>query len=122
MADRIILIKENLDQFAVRVDGWNLWNVIELLVVALSIGFVFGYMFAIKFGRARTRIIVPAGLQIVEKDSSSVGTQSNWPPRRSIGAQSQCTYKRKLETPRFKVLPQTVDGVFDISYSDWEVD
>ena len=34
---------------------------------------------------------------------------------RSIGTQSQCTYQRKLEKPRFTVLPEVSGGVFDIS-------
>ena len=123
MADRVILLKENFDQIAMRVDGWSmlswlgLWNVIELLVVTLSIGFVIGYMCAVKLERARVKAI-PAGAQIVKKSTSTVGTQSKGPSSRTIGAQSQCTYKRKLVTPRFQVLPQLGDGVFDVSFSD----
>ena len=36
---------------------------------------------------------------------------------RSIATQSQCTYKRKLLTPRFLLLPELADGVSDISFS-----
>ena len=35
---------------------------------------------------------------------------------RSIATQSQCTYKRKLLTPRFLVLPELADGVSDVSF------
>ena len=36
---------------------------------------------------------------------------------RSIATQSQCTYKRKLLTPRFACLPELADGVSDITFS-----
>ena len=37
-------------------------------------------------------------------------------PMRTIGTQSQCTYKRNLLTPRFYPLPEQAEGVFDISF------
>ena len=123
MANRVLVLKENFDQIAWRIDdlstSWGYWNLFELLVVTLSIGFVLGYMCAVKFGRAREKPIISgdvSGTQFVVK--ISVGTQSSGPPRRSIGAQSMCTYKRKILTPRFQVLPELADGVFDVSFSD----
>ena len=123
MADQMILLKENFVVVAMSFVGWSmlswlgLWNVVELFVVTLSIGFVLGYVCAGKVERARRKVI-PVGTQIGKKSTSTVGTQSKGPPKRSIGAQSQCTYKRQLVTPRFQLLPQLADGVFDVSFSD----
>ena len=108
---------EFFDQIAVPVDGWSmiswlgLWNVIELVVASLMIGFVLGYLCAVKFESSRAK-------DAKAKSTCTIGTQSKGPPSRTIGAQSQCTYKRKLVTPRFQVLPQLADGVFDVSFSD----
>ena len=35
---------------------------------------------------------------------------------RTIATQSQCTYNRKLLTPRFQPLPEVAEGVFDVSF------
>ena len=113
------------DQIAMRVDDWrwsmlsrlDLWNVIELLVVTLSMGFALGYMCAVKFERARMKSI-PVGTKVVKQSTSAIGTQSKGASRRTIGTQSQCTYKRKLLTPHFHALPRQADGVFDVSFSD----
>ena len=116
MADHAIVLEENVDQIVWWIEDWStLWSLFELLVVTLLFGFVLGYMCAVKFGKARGKTI-PSGTQIVLKNS--VGTQSNGPPSRTSGAQSMCTYKRKLVTPRFQVLPQQADGVFDVSFSE----
>ena len=125
MTNRAVMLNEVGDKIAMRVDSWrwgmlswsDLWNVIELLVVTLSMGFALGYMCAVKFERARMKPI-PVGTKIVKQSTSTVGTQSKGASRRTIGTQSQCTYKRKLLTPRFHVLPEQADGVFDVSFSD----
>ena len=118
MADRANII---VNQIAMGIDGWNwgmdLWNVIEMLIVTLSMGFVLGYTCAIKSERARVKAI-PVDTKVVEKSTSTIETRSKGASRRSIGTQSQCTYKRKLLTPRFHVLPEQADGVFDVSFSD----
>ena len=78
MTDRLLLLEENFDQFVMRVDGWRLsqWldllNVIELIVVASAIGFVLGYMCAVRIERARVKVI-PVD---IPKSTSSIGTQS----------------------------------------------
>ena len=169
MADRANII---VNQIAMGIDGWNwgmdLWNVIELLVVTLSMGFVLGYTCAIKSARVKA---IPVDTKADEKSTSNNETRSKgashdgpaeskgdaavlplglgpeavrcpvcelWLPnqadfeshlkgekhrrraRRSIGTQSQCTYKRKLVTPRFHALSpcESADGVFDVSFSD----
>ena len=108
------------------LSGLGLWNVIELLVVILSMGFALGYMCAVKFERARMKSI-PVGPKVVpgspppwtdRQSSSGSGTQAKGASRRTIATQSQCTYKRKILTPRFHVLPNQADGVSDVSFSD----
>ena len=119
MADHAIALSENVDQIVWWIEDWSsLWSLFEVLVVTLLLGFALGYTCAVKFGKARGKTIlqIPNGTQIVLKNS--VGTQINGPPSRSIAAQSMCTYKRKLVTPRFQVLPQQADGVFDVSFSE----
>ena len=87
------------------------WKVIEFTIVVLMIGFAFGYLCATKVERARIKSLPEEEIP-VEKITSTVGTQSAEPKRRTVGAQSQCTYKRKLVSPRFHVLPQVAGGVF----------
>ena len=106
------------DQIVIRaVDNWqwlpkiDLWNVIELLLIVFAMGFVIGYMCAVKSERARS-----AGAGNAKPNTNAVGTQSRRALRRTIGTQSQCTYKRKIVTPRFHVLPDQADGVFDVSF------
>ena len=119
MADGGILLKENFDRIAVHVDGWIMrpcldgWDVIGVIAVTLLIGFALGYMCAIKCGGARMKV----DPMIIMKSTSTKATQAE-PSCRTVGAQSPCTYKWKLVTPRFHVLPQSAEGVFDVSFSD----
>ena len=39
--------------------------------------------------------------------------------KRTMGAQSQCTYKRKVQKPHFHVLPEEGSGVFADSFYDY---
>ena len=120
MADnQVLLSEENLDQIALRMNhyvptGVDLVNVIELIVVAVAVGFVLGYACASRIERARMQWRA----SIITRSTCTVGTQSKRDPRRTVGAQSPCTYKRDLVTPRFQVLPKLADGVFDVSFSD----
>ena len=104
-----IELAEFVSQVAMRVDGRMLpgvapGTVFELLIVTLVIGFALGYTCAMKAERARM--------------NTSIGTQLNGiPRRRTIGTQSQATYKRNCATPRFHALPPGADGVFDASFS-----
>ena len=86
------------------------WKAIEFVIIVLMIGFAFGYLCATKVERARTKSL-PEEDKPIEKITSTIGTQSAEPKRRTVGAQSQCTYKRKLVSPRFHVLPQVAGGV-----------
>ena len=152
----------------------EVWHVIEMFVVVLSMGFALGYHYA-KRQNERTSVLQRQGA------SSSISTDVPVPERaqqarsnpsapfrceyctddvnpnifpykrcsgcgaspsyhhgrccpvkkmnkegmtakrecscRSIATQSQCTYKRKLLTPRFACLPELADGVSDITFS-----
>ena len=72
-----------------------------------------GYKCAIKVEEARAE----ARMKIKISRRRTFGTQTKCLSSRTIGAQSMCTYKRKLLTPRFKVLPDMADGVFDVTFS-----
>ena len=99
---------------AMRVEDEDLlgrWKAIEFVIIVLMIGFAFGYLCAIQVERARTEGL-PVEEKTIGKITSTIGTQSAEPKRRTVGAQSQCTYKRKLVSPRFHVLPQVAGGVF----------
>ena len=92
------------------------WDVIGVLIATLLLGFVLGYQYAIKaVTEAREKAMMK------EKGKTpqyrTCGMQTQCFPSRTIGTQSQCTYKRKLVTPRFCVLPQTADGVSDVTFS-----
>ena len=118
MADGGILLEENFGRIAVHVDGWKLhpcldgWDVIEVIAATLLIGFALGYMCAVKCGGPRIKV----GPKIIMKSTSTKGTHAE-PSCRTVGAQSPCTYKRNLVTPRFHSLPESADGVFDVSFS-----
>ena len=126
MADPANKLTVVVEQIAIRVDSghWNmlswldLWDVIELLVVTLSVGFALGYMCAVRFERVRTKNI-PGDAEMVVQSTSVAGTKSKRALRRTLGTQAQCTYKRKRETPRVQVVPPDGDGVFDVSFSEW---
>ena len=143
------------DDISVEVVAWrwsmlswlDFWNVIELFVVILSMGFALGYVCAkYMVERARPIPVVPlrceyctdnVNLKIFPyKRCSGCGASPSYhhgrccPAKRAakegirreiswrtIGTQSQCTYQRKLLTPRFQVLPEVSGGVFDISSS-----
>ena len=53
---------------------------------------------------------------LVKKRASKEKRESSNSSWRTIATQSQCTYKRKLLTPRFYPLPESAEGVSDISY------
>ena len=54
MADHAIVLTENVDQIVWWIEDWStLWSLFEVLVVTLLLGFVLGYMCAVKFGKAR---------------------------------------------------------------------
>ena len=83
------------DAFAMQVEDWS-WNMSSRLFLSiLSIGFVLGYFIAVKFEKVRMKA-----------------------SRRSVGTQSQCTYKRSelapsaVAKPHFHVLPTEAEGVF----------
>ena len=50
-----------------------------------------------------------------EKRTEGMKRKISW---RTIATQSQCTYKRKLLTPRFLVLPELAEGVSDVSFPE----
>ena len=151
-----VLMTELGDDITVEVVAWrwsmlswlDFWNVIELSLVILFIGFALGYVCA-KYMAEKARPIPceplkceyctdKVNLKIFPyKRCTGCGAapsyhhgrccpakraaatnekreNSSW---RSIGTQSQCTYQRKLLTPRFQVLPEVSGGVFDISSS-----
>ena len=117
-----IELAEIVSQVAMRVDGRMLsgvalWTVFELLIVTLVIGFALGYTCAMKVERAR--MDTPIGTKIVKQITTLDDTQLRRTPRRTIGTQSQTTYKRDRVTPRFHALPPMADGVFDASFSTW---
>ena len=124
----------------------DFWHVIELFVVVLSMGFALGYVYAkYRIERARSIPSAPLRCEFCTDDvnpqifpykrCSSCGAspsyhhgrcclvkratkegmrrEGSW---RTIATQSQCTYKRKLLTPRFLVLPELAEGVSDISF------
>ena len=62
------------------------------LTVFLTIGFILGMCCAVRF---------PWAVRWIAR-----------PPSRSIAVQSQCTYKRQWQTPRFSVLPEDSSGAF----------
>ena len=72
------------------------WNVNSgIFLCTLSMGVMLGYLFAVKFEKVRSKA-----------------------SRRSVGTQSQCTYKRSelapsaVAKPHFHVLPVGAEGVF----------
>ena len=85
------------------------WKVIEFTLVVLLIGFALGYWCAIKVEKARIKRLSEEEISV---EKITVGTQSTELKKRTVGAQSQCTYKRKIVSPRFQVLPQVAGGVF----------
>ena len=158
---------------------WQVWHVIEMFVVVLSMGFALGYCYA-KRQNERTSVLQNAqrqgasndgpekGRSIPLEESGSQTTLISTSMRceyctddvnpnifpykycsgcgakpayhhgrccpvrkmfkegvntkrecscRSIATQSQCTYKRKLLTPRFFPLPESSAGVSDVSFS-----
>ena len=106
------MIREGFIRISLQLDGLpneNFLDVIGVLMIVLAIGFVLGNMYANYASRLRTIVLARA--------RRSVGTQSVGSTMRSIGAQSQCTYKWNYAAPRFQVLPKTADGVFDVTYS-----
>ena len=104
-----------VEQIAITFDS-GLWDVIELIVVTLAVGFVLGYMCAVRYDKARMKDI-PADAEMVVQSTSADGIQKVV-LRRTLATQAQCTYKRKNETPRFQVVPKDGDGVVDVSYSE----
>ena len=100
--ERALVSKDDLNWLSVRFDinkfhSENLLDVIVVLIIIFLIGFVLGYLCAIRYlGRAMTTTRIP------QTRTSS----------RTLGTQSQCTYKRNWTKPRFYVLPQLSDGVF----------
>ena len=96
MVDRVALIKgEDFDPFAVqishsRIYGESLQDVIGLLIILLMMGFVLGYMSAIKVAEFRAKAMM---IEQPRAESRSCGTQSVSLPRRSVATQSPCTYK-----------------------------
>ena len=115
-----IELAEIVSQVAMRVDGGMLpgvapGTVFELLIITLVIGFALGYTCAMKAERARMDTSI--GTKIVRQITTLDDTQLKGIPRRTIGTQSQATYKRDWATPRFHALPPGADGVFDASFS-----
>ena len=105
MADRALTLREGFLRISLQLDGLpgeNFLDVIGVIIVVLAIGFVFGYWYATYANRGR--------IVAMMKDKA----------RRTVGTQSQCTYKWKYAAPRFQVLPQMSDGVFDfeVDYVD----
>ena len=91
-----------------RMEDWHLlsWldflKVIELVIVILSMGFVIGYVCAIKVERVRIKNLPADGDIAEEEETSETGTQSKEPMRRTFGAKSQGMNK-KMVTPRYHV-------------------
>ena len=116
----------------------DVWHVIELFVVVLSMGFALGFVYAKNrpergaplrcefctddvnpqifpykrcsfceaspsYHHGRCCLVKKAKEDLMRESSCSC---------RTIATQSQCTYKRKLLTPRFHVVPEGVDGGF----------
>ena len=111
MADGGILLEDKFDRLAAD-PCLDAVDVMEIIAIALMIGFALGYMCATKCGGHRTKVET----MIIMKSTSTKASQAE-PSCRTVGAQSQCTYKRKVVTPRFAVLPDSADGVFDVSFS-----
>ena len=86
------------------------WRLIEFTLVVLMVGFALGHLWATRRGKVRTDS--PDENKPIVKFTVNVGTQSAEIKKRTVGAQSQCTYKRKSVTPRFHVLPVQAGGVF----------
>ena len=109
-AHQALSLKEGLEGTTVRFDAnWSLsaldiWDVMVMTIIVFLAGFVLGYKFAAKIVEDRAQASVHAMMK----------TKT---PRRTIGTQSMATYKRKSMTPRFHVLPQLADGVFDVTFS-----
>ena len=72
--------------------------VLVVLALAMLMGFALGLWRAGRFPGPLAWLFPPAAV---------VG-----PPARTLGTQSQCTYKRLWAAPRFYVLPPASDGVF----------
>ena len=142
------------DDIVVEVVAWrwsmlswlDLWNVIELLIVVLSMGVALGWLCATKVKKAREIPVVPpvgpathkvplrceyctdwANPQIFPyKSCSGCGASPSYhhgrccplkkkkgeSTKRTVGTQSQCMYKRKVQKPHFHVLPEEGSGVF----------
>ena len=112
MADRALTLREGFLQISLQLDGLageNFLDVIGVTIFVLAIGFVFGYWYASK-GRI-VAVMCDKGSAGEERGILTSGS-------RTVGTQSQCTYKWKNITPRFQVLPQMSDGVF---YPDIEM-
>ena len=150
----VALMTELGDDITVEVVAWrwsmlswlDFWNVIEIVLVILVLGFALGYLCAGKCKKAATKAqeipVVPLRCEFCSdsvnpkffpyKSCNFCGACPSYhhgrccpllrevpsTPSRTVGTQSQCTYKRKLLTPRFHVLSQQADGVFDVSHSD----
>ena len=97
MASRALTLREGFLQITLQLDGLPretlFIHVIGVITGVVAIGFACGYWYA-----SRGRVIA------MMKDKA----------KRNVGTQSQCTYKWKCFQPRFQVLPQQSDGVFDI--------
>ena len=109
MADRPFFLRVSSLQLDVAPGDYL--DVCGVLVFVLMIGFVFGYGYA-SLGRGRIAVMC---------DKGSAGEERGILVSRirTVGTQSQCTYKWKNQQPRFQVLPQTSDGVF---FPDIEMD
>ena len=75
------------------------------MTVFLTIGLILGMCCAVRFPWA-VRWIGPSSF------GPSRPPRPARPPSRSIAVQSQCTYKRQWQTPRFSVLPEDSSGAF----------
>ena len=138
MADRALLLREDLYRVTEQAKEFlhpeTIYrDVIGVLVMIWLSGFVLGFVCAIKVWPFKVWPIeqkpLSAGYEPdpepkEEKPQSStrtIGTNpmcpSFWQGTRSIGTQSQTTYKRKLLTPRFHVLPEMASGVSDVSFA-----
>ena len=112
MADRTLLLIEGFIRIYLQLDGLRVVNFLDgivVVVVVLAIGVVLGYAYANYANKSRIVAMMEA--------RRTVGTQSQSVMRRSIGAQSHCTYKWWYVTPRFQVLHRMADGVVDLSYA-----
>ena len=136
MADRALLLREDLYRVTEQAKEFlhpeTIYrDVIGVLVMIWLSGFVLGFVCAIKVWPIKDWLIehqprchVSAGYEPdpepkeEKPQSRTIGTNPKCPScTRSIGTQSQTTYKRKLLTPRFHVLPEMASGVSDVSFA-----